>query len=97
MNIEIKRSKKAGKKFDAVIDGKKTVSFGATGYSDYTQHKDPERKQRYINRHKKAENWNDPKTPGFYAKHILWNQPSLRASIADTNKRFKNLSIKLVS
>ena len=97
MNIEIKRSKKAGKKFDAIIDGKKTVSFGATGYSDYTQHKDPERKQRYINRHKKAENWNDPKTAGFYAKHILWNQPSLRASIADTNKRFKNLSIKLVS
>ena len=97
MNIEIKRSKKAGKKFDAIIDGKKTVSFGATGYSDYTQHKDPERKQRYINRHKKAENWNDPKSAGFYAKHILWNQPSLRASIADTNKRFKNLSIKLVS
>lgn len=97
MNIEIKRSKKAGKKFDAIIDGKKTVSFGATGYSDYTQHKDPERKQRYINRHKKAENWNDPKTAGFYAKHILWNQPSLRASVADTNKRFKNLSIKLVS
>ena len=96
MNIEIKRSKKAGKKFDAVIDGKKTVSFGATGYSDYTQHKDPERKQRYINRHKKAEDWNDPKTAGFYAKHILWNQPSLRASLADTNKRFKNLSIKLV-
>ena len=97
MNIEIKRSKKAGKKFDAIIDGKKTVSFGATGYSDYTQHKDPERKQRYINWHKKAENWNDPKTPGFYAKHILWNQPSLRASVADTNKRFKNLSIKLIT
>ena len=97
MNIEIKRSKKAGKKFDAIIDGKKTVSFGATGYSDYTQHKDPERKQRYINRHKKAENWNDPTTAGFYAKHILWNQPSLRASVADTNKRFKNLSIKLIT
>jgi len=97
MNIEIKRSKKAGKKFDAVIDGKKTVSFGATGYSDDTQHKDPERKQRYINRHKKAETWNDPKTQGFYAKHILWNQPSLRASVADTNKRFKNLSSKLIA
>ena len=95
MNIEIKRSKKAGKKFDAVIDGKKTISFGATGYSDYTQHKDAERKQRYINRHKKAENWNDPKSAGFYAKWVLWNKPSLRASVADINKRFKNLSVKL--
>jgi len=97
MNIEIKRSKKAGKKFDGVIDGKKTVSFGATGYSDYTQHKDPERKRRYINRHKKEENWNDPKTPGFYGKHILWNQQSLRTSEADANKRFKNLSIRLMT
>jgi len=62
MEVIIKRSKKAGKKFDAVIDGNKTVSFGASGYSDYTQHKDPERKQRYLNRHKKKENWSDPKT-----------------------------------
>ena len=90
MEIIIKPSRKAGKKYDAIIDGKKTVSFGATGYSDYTQHKDPERKQRYLNRHKKSENWNDPKTAGFYATHVLWNKPSLTASIADINKRFKN-------
>ena len=30
---------------------KKTVSFGATGYSDFIKHKDEERKQRYIARH----------------------------------------------
>ena len=95
--MKLQGQRKLAKKFDAIIDGKKTVSFGATGYSDYTIHKDPERKQRYINRHKKAENWNDPKSAGSYAKHILWNQPSLRASVADTNKRFKNLSIKLVA
>ena len=95
MEIIIKPSRKAGKKYDAIIDGKKTVSFGATGYSDYTQHKDPERKQRYLNRHKKSENWNDPKTAGFYATHVLWNKPSLTASIADINKRFKNLTVKL--
>ena len=28
------------------------VSFGAAGYSDYTKHKDKDRKQRYIDRHK---------------------------------------------
>ena len=67
MEVIITKSKKKDKKFDAIIDGKKTISFGAKGYSDFTQHKDPERKQRYLNRHKKNENWNDPKTAGFYA------------------------------
>ena len=95
MEIIIKPSRKAGKQYDAIIDGKKTVSFGATGYSDYTQHKDPERKQRYLNRHKKSENWSDPKTAGFYATNVLWNKPSLTASIADINTRFKNLTVKL--
>ena len=32
----------------------KNVSFGAAGMSDYTLHKDPERKERYISRHKKT-------------------------------------------
>ena len=39
-------------------DGKMhKVHFGAQGYSDYTKHKDPERKRRYITRHQKSENW----------------------------------------
>ena len=96
MEVIIKRSSKAGKKFDAVINGKKTVSFGAKGYEDYTIHKDKDRKQNYSQRHKKNENWSDPTTAGFYAKHILWNKPSLRASVADTNKQFKHkVKIKL--
>ena len=48
IEIIITPSKKSDKKFDATIDGKKTVSFGAKGYSDFTQHKDPARKQRYL-------------------------------------------------
>jgi hypothetical protein len=52
MEVIIKKSNKPDKKFDAVIDNKKTVSFGAKGASDYTLHKDPERKARYIARHK---------------------------------------------
>ena len=48
MEVIIKRSKKKEKKFDAIIDGKKTISFGSAGMSDMTQHKDPERKQIYI-------------------------------------------------
>ena len=93
--IVITKSKTKDKKYDAIIDGKKTIHFGAKGYSDFTIHKDEERKDRYINRHKKTENWNDPKTAGFYAKNILWNKKSVKASVEDTNKRFKNIHIKL--
>ena len=48
MEVIIRKSKKKDKKFDAIVDGKKTISFGSAGMSDMTQHKDPERKQRYI-------------------------------------------------
>ena len=94
LEVLIQPSKKKGKKYDAAVNGK-TVSFGAKGYSDYTIHKDPERKKRYETRHKKNENWSDPTTAGFYAKHLLWNKTSLQASIADVNKRMKNVNIKM--
>ena len=95
MNIIIKPSSKPDKKYTAVIDNKKSIHFGQKGASDYTQHKNPERKKLYENRHKKNENWNDPSTAGFYAKNILWNKPTITESVKDTNKRFKNISIKM--
>ena len=97
VEIIIQKSKKTDKKYDAIIDNKKTVSFGAKGYSDYTLHKDSERKQRYIDRHKNNEDWSKEgiKTAGFYSRWILWNKPTLRGSINDTNNRFKNINIKL--
>ncbi len=94
MEVRIQKSKRKDKTYDAVVDGK-TISFGAKGYSDYTIHKDDERKERYMKRHKSNENWSDPKTAGFYAKHILWNRKTIKESIADTNKKF-GLNIKLV-
>ena len=93
--IVISKSNNKNKKFDARIDGKKTISFGATGYEDFTTHKDPERKQRYLKRHSKNENPNDHKTASFYATNILWNKKTLTESIKDTNNRFKNINIKL--
>ena len=56
--------------------------------TDMTIHKDPECKKRLINRHKKNENWSDPKTAGFDAKRILWNKPTLQASVADLKNIF---------
>ena len=67
----------------------KTIHFGAAGMSDFTKHKDNFRKQRYLNRHKNNENWNNPMTAGALSRWILWNKPSLKASIDDYKKRFK--------
>lgn len=95
MNIIIKPSSKPEKKYTAIIDNKKQIHFGQAGMSDFTKHKDTERKQRYIQRHKTNQDWNDPLTAGFYAKNILWNKPTITESIKDTNKRFKNINIKM--
>ena len=92
--VVLQKSNKKGKKYDAIINGKKTVSFGAIGYSDFTKHKDEERKERYIARHKVNQVWEDYNTAGFWAKNILWNKPTIEASIKDTDRKFKNIKIK---
>ena len=97
INIIIKPSSKPDKKYDAIIDDKKTISFGQRGASDYTKHKDDGRKQRYIARHKKNEQWDNINTAGFFSKNILWNKKTITEPIRDTTNRFKNINIKLKS
>jgi hypothetical protein len=94
IEIVIKPSHLQNKKYDAVIDDKKTIPFGQRGASDMTQHKDEARKNRYILRHQKNEDWNNIYTAGFWSRWILWNKPSISESIRDTNNRFKNVNIK---
>ena len=75
---------------DEVNDHPKTVHFGAVGYEDYTTHKDPKRKERYLERHGRGrEDWDDPTTPGALSRWILWNKPTLKASIDDFKRRFR--------
>ena len=77
------------------FNNRKHINFGATGYEDYTTHKDKERKEKYLARHRKHEQWNNPLTASFYATNTLWNKPTITESIRDTNKRFPNIHIKL--
>ena len=92
--VVIKKSTKSDKKYMAIFTNndktkKKTIHFGANGMSDYTIHKDKDRMNRYLNRHRKRENWNSFMTAGSLSRWILWNKPTLKASISDYKKRFK--------
>ena len=89
--LKITRSKNKDKKLDAIFmqNGKeKKVSFGQRGASDFTKHKNLDRKNMYLNRHKKRENWNDPITAGSLSRYILWNQPTIKQSTKDFKKRY---------
>ena len=79
----------------AAIEDGPTVHFGATGYQDFTQHGDEKRKAAYLARHEARETWTlqGVKSAGFWARWLLWNKPSLSASIADVNRRFKGLQV----
>ena len=92
MKVVIKKSTNAKKKYMAIFyDGDKkikTTHFGSAGMSDYTKHRDDERKKRYLDRHRKNENWNDYKSAGSLSRFILWNKPTFKASVSDYKKRF---------
>jgi hypothetical protein len=94
INVIIKKSTNNNKKYDAYFPDKK-ISFGAAGYSDFTIHKDPERKNRYIERHKKNENWNNPETAGYLSRFILWNKPTIKESINNLNETNNKYKFKL--
>ena len=86
--ILLTSSKKSDKKYDITGPSlKNSISFGAKGYSDYTIHKDPKRKDNYIKRHQVNENWNEL-NPGSFSRFLLWNKPTLTASIKDMEKKF---------
>jgi hypothetical protein len=46
------KSDKLGKKYYIITECSRKIYFGASGYNDFTIHKDEQRKQRYIDRHK---------------------------------------------
>lgn len=88
--VKFRKLKSGPKKYEITFlkNGKKYVrKFGAAGMSDFTIHKDKKRRERYISRHKKDLKSKDPMKPGYLSMFILWNKPSLRASLADYKRR----------
>ena len=82
MNIEVRKSNRSDKKFDAIINGKQKVSFGRAGSSDYTKHKNEARKDNYNSRHSN-EDWSKSNvaSPAWMSRFILWENPRLKVQL----------------
>jgi hypothetical protein len=92
-NLTIKKSHLKNKKFDAIIENKKgekkIIPFGAAGYSDFTlSGGDKKKREAYIKRHKKNEDWNKI-NPASLSRYILWgNSKNIDTNIKDFMKKF---------
>ena len=96
MEIVIKRSHNPKNKYDAIINGAKTISFGAAGYSDYTIHKDDKRKEWYIKRDSN-EDWTrqNVASPAWLSRWILWEKKTMQEAIRHATKMYADVHIKL--
>jgi hypothetical protein len=95
--IIISKSDKKDKKYVAKVNDK-NVYFGAVGYSDYIlSGGDDKKKQAYIARHKENEKWGITgiETPGFYARWVLWEKPTIQQSIDNLNKKYNYIKFEL--
>ncbi len=86
------KSDKQDKKYYIITNTNKKIYFGQTGAEDFTTHKDEERKQRYISRHKKNDDWTKSgiDTPGFWTYHYLWSYPTKTHVYENIKKNYIN-------
>lgn len=94
ISVKITDSDRKGKRLMAIFrlhkGGKiiKITHFGSSEHENFTIHNDEKRKELYLKRHRKRENWDDYKSAGSLSRWILWNKKSLDGSIKDYKKRF---------
>ena len=90
--ISLKPARNNIHKYVAIVEdneGKQhTIRFGQFGASDFTRHRNEIRKNRYLDRHRERENWDDILTSGAWSRWLLWNEPTIAESLADIRKRF---------
>jgi len=102
MKLEkVVKSDAKGKKWTAVFcmckgesnccaKDKKKVHFGATGYQDYTMHKDTKRRENYRSRHASGKTAK-PDTADALSYYILWGDSTSRQTNINTFKKKYNL------
>ena len=96
--LSIKPSTNKDKKLMATFErdnGRQvTTHFGSKGFKDFTIYskQDPkvakQKKESYLARHRVNEDWNDVTSAAALSRWILWNKPTIEASVKDFKNRF---------
>ena len=74
---ELWPSTRKNKTWMVLYEGKH-IHFGATGYEDFTEHKDPVRRANYRRRHGAIKlkdgrlAYTVPTSPSYWSYHLLW-------------------------
>lgn len=90
LKVVLEQSPRKGKKMRATFSDGTMVDFGAEGMQDYTIHHDDARKKRFLSRFAKLieKEKHNPKSPMTLSTMILWNKPTIQASLRDYRQRF---------
>jgi len=94
----VKKSTNPKKKYMAIFTDSssgrtKTTFFGDSSATDYLLSKEKDRRARYIQRHKKDLQTNDPTRAGYLSLYLLWSygnekSTSLQTNISNYKKKF---------
>jgi hypothetical protein len=87
--MKIQPSTRKDKKLMATFSNGRTIHFGAKGSKTYLDHRDKEKREAYLARHRVNENWTNPYSPGALSRWILWgDSTSLEANHQAFMRRF---------
>jgi len=90
--MKLHKSTDATHKYEMEFDDGSRIKFGAKGMDDYTLTHDKDQRLRYLMRHRKNENWNNPKSAGALSRYILWgDSTSIEQNFAAFKRRFPHL------
>ena len=84
--VSVVRSPLRDKKYRANWSDNTHTDFGASGYEDFTTHKDKERRRRYRARHIN-DDLSNPKSAGALSYYILWGESTNMSENIKTFKR----------
>lgn len=82
-------SPKKTKRFVAVFSDGDKIHFGSKNSKTYIDHGNEILRKNYLARHRKNENWNNPKSAGSLSRYITWgNSKDINKNIKDFKQRF---------
>ena len=90
------KSDKPDKKYYVITKAGKKVYFGAAGMNDFityckslTPDEANKKRQAYITRHKKNEDWENPDSAGYWSRYLLWSYKTIKESYENIKKDLK--------